>query len=56
MGPYQAKGIRGHDPGFTSPAETSTDIFVTANKSKFYYIHYLLSRHGTSRDSQLTMC
>ena len=49
MGRYQAKDIWGYAPSFTSPEETSTHIFVTPNKSKSYYIQYLLSRHGTSR-------
>jgi len=59
MGRYQARGICRHAPSFTSPAETSTNTSVTPNKSKSYYIQYLLSGHGASRGvgygSQLAM-
>jgi len=59
MGQYQAKGIWEHAPSFTSPAETLTNISVTPNKSKSYYIQYLISgHHGTPHrySSQLVMC
>jgi len=43
MGRYQARRIWSYTPSFTYPAESSTDICVTPNKSRSCYIQYLLS-------------
>ena len=43
MGRYQARSIWGYAPSFPYRAETSTDNSVILNKSRSYYIQYLLS-------------